>query len=323
MTCYSPLQAFRLVLPVGRRDARGFNRGEPFKKISFSVPKGMSGFYKPIELPCGQCIGCRLERSRQWAVRCVHEAQMHEDNCFITLTYAPEFLPSPPSLDHSEFQRFMKRLRKRLKKRGQKVRFFMCGEYGENLDRPHYHACLFGYRPSDGRLFRERDGVRLYVSDELSSLWPLGHSTFGELTFESAAYVSRYVTKKVTGDAAMDHYFSFDRSTGEYFNLVSEYARMSLRPGIGADWLDRFYDDVYPSDEVVVRGKQCKPPRYYDKIRLDRADNFFDPIMQQRKEAAKDPRVVVNNSRDRLRDREFVKKSQIKSLRRSYELNGE
>jgi len=97
MACFHPLQAYQL------------DTGE----IQFHD----SGRGHPLELPCGQCIGCRLERSRQWAIRCVHEASMHENNCFITLTYAPEYLPPDGGLIKSDFQKFIKRLRKSIFKK--------------------------------------------------------------------------------------------------------------------------------------------------------------------------------------------------------------
>ena len=169
---------------------------------------------QPEKLPCGQCVGCRLERSRQWAIRCMHEAQMHEDNCFITLTFNPESLDdrsNPWSLDVRDFQLFMKRLRK---KYGAGIRFYHCGEYGELNKRPHYHACIFGFDFPDKRLWKvTNSGHRLYISESLDELWPFGFCTIGNVTFESAAYVARYIMKKVNGDAAADHYEWIDEDT--------------------------------------------------------------------------------------------------------------
>jgi hypothetical protein len=131
MPCYFPITAWR------SKDGKNEAGKWPV------VFKPTAGYLdKELKLPCGRCIGCRLERSRQWAVRCVHEASLHEKNCFITLTYSPENLPKDGSLDVSHFQKFMKRFRKRF---GPGIRFFHCGEYGESLSRPHYHACIFGF----------------------------------------------------------------------------------------------------------------------------------------------------------------------------------
>ena len=195
MTCYHPLLAYKhdgkVVFEKPRVYAQGFN------------------------LPCNQCIGCRLNYSRQWAIRCIHEAQMHKNNCFITLTFSPEALASrknPRSLDMREWQLFMKRVRK---KYGNGIKFFHCGEYGEKNKRPHYHALLFGHDFTDKQLWTQRSGVKLYISEELKKLWPYGFSTIGDVTFESAAYCARYVLKKVTGDAAAEHYTYTDPETGE------------------------------------------------------------------------------------------------------------
>jgi len=157
----------------------------------------------------------------------------------------------------------MKRLRKQF---GKGIRFYMCGEYGEELDRPHFHACLFGVDFSaDRSLWSNRNGFRLYRSPTLEVLWPFGHSVIGELNFETAAYTARYVMKKITGSQADSHYSRLDPDTGEVSFLEPEFNRMSLKPGIGARFLDEFSSDVYPGDYVVVNGKKSKPPRYYDK----------------------------------------------------------
>lgn len=197
MPCYKPLDAWR---PIDSSS----------KKLVFSYnAKRCNGPTPDLQVPCGQCVGCRLERSRQWAVRCVHESQMHKENCFITLTYAPEHLPADQSLHYRDFQLFMKRLRKRFS--GKVIRFYMCGEYGENFGRPHFHACLFGHNFDDLTLWKVQNKQKLYRSKTLEELWPFGHSSVGTVTFESAAYVARYIMKKVTGEAAELHY-TFRRS---------------------------------------------------------------------------------------------------------------
>lgn len=267
-----------------------------------------------IKLPCGRCIGCRLERSKQWAMRCVHEASLYESNCFITLTYAPEHLPKDGSLNKVHFQKFMKRLRKRF---GSGVRYFHCGEYGEKLGRPHYHACLFNFDFQDRELWSIRDGVKLYTSKILSELWGFGFCTIGDVTFESAAYVARYITKKISGDMAKDHYTRVDNSTGECFDLLPEYVTMSRRPGIGRPWLDKFMSDVYPHDRVVLRGVEMKPPKYYDSV-FELADpQVLEDIKFKRERRAK---LQANDTTyERLRVREQLQDIKHKCLKRGYE----
>lgn len=240
MSCYFPLNAYKA-------------KSNDSSKITivFSRPQSWRG--EVLKLPCGQCVGCRLERSRQWAVRCVHEASLYDKNCFLTLTYNQEHLPQDGSLHLDHFQLFMKRLRKKF---GSGIRFFHCGEYGEKFVRPHYHALLFNHDFDDKRFFSERNGNKIFTSDILSSLWTNGFSVIGDVTFDSAAYVARYVLKKVTGAAAVDHYGS----------RKPEYITMSRRPGIGKGWFDKFKSDVYPRDSVVVRGHVTRPPRFYDNL---------------------------------------------------------
>ena len=291
MPCYNPLLAYRL-------DG----------KITFHKP---FVYAKGFNLPCGQCIGCRLSYSRQWAIRCVHEAQMHENNCFITLTFSPEELAkrnNPQSLDVAEFQRFMKRLRK---KYGKGVRFFHCGEYGEQNKRPHYHALLFGVDFSDRVLWSQRNGVKLYVSDNLSKLWPYGFSTIGDVTFESAAYCARYVMKKIRGEAAEDHYMFTDMVTGEVSQVQPEYATMSRKPGIGKPWFDKYKEDVFPNDYCVVRGHEVKPPRYYETLL---SEEELVQLKAKRKEDAPEVYENYDERMDRLWVSQIVKEEALKRL---------
>lgn len=219
-----------------------------------------------IEVQCGQCIGCRLEQSRTWAVRLMHEAACHERNSFITLTYATENLPPDMSLDITHWQKFIRSLRKR--KKYQHVRFFQCGEYGDKNHRPHFHACMFGVDFTEDRTYlkKSRSGHALYTSPFLSKVWRRGYHYIGDLTFESAAYVARYCTKKVNGKPAAAHYQRACPLTGETISLTPELATMSRRPGIGHAWFEQWADQVYPRDEICINGKLTTPPRYYDKL---------------------------------------------------------
>lgn len=261
---------------------------------------------RELKLPCGQCVGCRLERSRQWAMRCMHEAQLYDHNSFVTLTYDDDHVPEDNSLNYRHFQLFMKRLRKL--KRG--VRFYMCGEYGENYGRPHFHACLFNCDFEDKTIFRRLSGGSiLYRSAELEALWPFGFSSIGQVTFESAAYVARYVMKKVTGRNQEKHYEAVDSETGEIFRRVPEFNHMSLRPGIGRGYYDRFYSDMYPRDYVVVRGMKMRPPKYYDRLMKD-AENF-DSDMVEHERYLRGVAFAGECTEERLAVREKVAKARV------------
>ncbi len=240
MPCFSPLDGWRSLTlnPNGKRS------------IVFDIHEGFHD--RPVTVPCGQCVGCRLEKSRQWAMRCVHEASLYEENSFITLTYDDESLPAGGSLDKRAFPKFMKRLRKKFSSR--RIRFYHAGEYGDRFGRPHYHALLFGFDFPDKYPYAMRAEFPVCRSDILESLWPFGHSEIGSVTFDSAAYVARYVMKKVTGVKAEEY----------YAGAQPEYSTMSRRPGIGKQWYDDFKSEVYSSDSVVISGKLVKPPRFYD-----------------------------------------------------------
>lgn len=249
MVCFKPLKAYRKV-----------GGG-----VSFSVKEGIPASF--LSLPCGQCIGCRVKRSREWALRCVHEAKLHEHNSFLTLTYSPESCPKDGGLVVKDLQDFWKRLSYRLVGSYSKrpFRYFACGEYGESNLRPHYHACLFGVDFSgDRELMRPSKFGNLYYSRMLEAEWKHGFCTAGDLTYSSAAYVARYVMKKATGKLAEERYQRYDSSTGEYWLVKPEFVVMSRRPGVGSAWFDKWKSDVYPSDEVVFDGKRFRPPRYYD-----------------------------------------------------------
>lgn len=292
MACFSPLSAWK-----GKPQSNG--------KLTIVWNRRDSWRGQRLDLPCGQCIGCRLERSRQWAMRCLHEASLHRDNCFVTLTYDDKHLPPNGSLCFKHFQDFMKRLRKRY---GSGIRFFHCGEYGELLSRPHYHLLLFGFNFPDRVRWSTRLGHPVFKSESLDQLWGHGLTEIGELTFESAAYVARYVTKKITGDNADAHYEGKD----------PEYCTMSRRPGIGSDWFSKFKSDVFPSDSVILRGKEVKPPKFY-LSRLELTDpDMFCSVKSTREVLAR--KNVSENMSDRLAVREKVKLLQFKNLKRPLEV---
>lgn len=299
MPCYSPLQAFY----DSDGSVKFSNIAAELFQNGVNISKSDIDYFS---LPCGRCIGCRLEHSRQWAMRCMHEASLYDDNCFITLTYDDDHLPKGGTLVKKHFQDFMKRFRKKFSDRV--IRYYHCGEYGEDFSRPHYHACIFGFDFSDKVLFNVVNDNKIYTSDVLSSLWTDGFCTIGALTFESAAYVARYCTKKITGAASVEH----------YQGRQPEYATMSRRPGIGRGWYDKFKTDVFPSDYLIVDGVKVKPPRYYDSIFKECEPFVFEEVRSKR---------LVGSSRNekdqtyrRLKDRELCKKLQVSNLKRSLEI---
>lgn len=297
MPCYSPMIACRQTdgsMRFSHAAGKAFRAG--------SMPAGALG------LPCGQCIGCRLERSRVWAMRCVHEASLYDSSVFVTLTYDDDNLDRRMSLDFDDLKSFFHRLRYYVPG----FRYYACGEYGDVTARPHFHVLFFNFFLEDREVYRRtRDGV-LYTSPLLERVWGKGFCPFGDVTFESAAYVARYCCKKVTGECAIDHYRRFDEQTGEVYYIEPEAARMSLKPGIGKRWFELYRKDRLAHDYVVMRGVRCKPPRYYDNLLEAEDEGRFAEVKSERERVAR--RYSHDNTIDRLRIKEVVKRSQIKSL---------
>jgi hypothetical protein len=248
----------------------------------------------------------------------MHESKMHEENSFLTLTYSDQNLPENNSLRHEDVQSFLKKLRHYCwREHGKKIRYYMCGEYGEKFDRPHYHIILFGFKFEDEKyFFTTASGSRVYTSETLTEIWGMGHTTLGNVTFESAAYVARYVMKKITGDKANTHYgLQTDMQTGEIkLTKKPEYNKMSLKPGIGQSWLDQYHQDVYPSDQVIIRNKPTKPPRFYDIKYSQMKPLEFEEIQHHREVQARQNHA--DNTLERLQVKEKVTTAKLTQLKR-------
>lgn len=253
MACFHPIDGYRA----------------PGGQISFAKRHGWSDL--KVTVPCGQCQGCRLERSRQWAMRIMHEASLYEENRFLTLTYRPEELPTSESLVLEHHQLFMKRLKKRLGRYAKKhpkggIRFYHCGEYGDETHRPHYHTILFNIEFQDETFLKSTEaGSDLYTSAFLDEVWSHGDCYIGDVTFESAAYCGRYVMKKLTG-----------ARRSEYGDRRPEYSTMSRNPGIGSPWLAKFKTDVFPHDFCIINGVKVRVPKAYDNLLIKEDDGCTD-----------------------------------------------
>lgn len=356
MPCFYPLRATQL--PGGQITIHKRTPGLPFTP----TPAGLG---RDIKLPCGRCIGCKLQRAQQWATRCLHESQQHKQNCFLTLTYRdnpnhsvcpepdsptlrvddreiPRDLPTiaqeglklrSPNLAHvdnsreklrsetngkelsrKDHQKFIKRLRHKCGP----LRYYMCGEYGERLSRPHYHYLIFGYNFPDKTYFKtSASGEKLYRSATLDHLWPFGHAWIGDVTYESCAYVAAYVMKKLNGPMAEEHYRRQDEGGNDYW-LQPEFNEMSRRPGIAKNWWEEFNPDVYTQDAVVLKnGGLMKPPRYYDKL-LEMMDPSAMVLIKHRRELrAKE--LADDNTPARLADKETVTIAKMALKKRNLE----
>lgn len=301
MPCFQPLTAFRVV------GVKGVYWSE--------VKAGKAG--RPVQLPCGQCIGCRLSKAREWTLRCVHESKLHEANSFITLTYADAHLPADYSVSLEDYQKFLKRLRDRLPV---PVRFMGCGEYGGAGQRPHYHFLIFGWDFPDRTLWRRSaSGALNYRSALLEEVWPYGHCEVGLFTPATAGYLARYTLKKQSGQHAA-RTGSLERVhplTGECVTVRPEFCTMSRRPGIGAGWYERFAADAFPSDFLILEGAKVPVPKFYRK-RLAEADEV-SALQLKAKRVAKAKQQAHNNTPDRLAVREYVQLERASRLKRELE----
>lgn len=249
--------------------------------IVYAFRKGLQD--RPETVPCGQCMECRLKASRETALRCVHEASLHgQQNCVITLTYATENLPSFGSIEPSHAVKFIKDLRAReqyaAKKEGRLARGFKtygCAEYGEKRGRPHYHIILFGWTFEDQ--IEERHQPGYYTSDILTTVWARGQTQIMDLTFESAAYVARYITKKLTGPRKE-----------EYGNKLPEQTVCVTQKGLGKEWYKEWKEDIYNGDRVYRSTRDGRrigmaPPKYYDRRYEIENQDQYEKIKEQRK----------------------------------------
>jgi hypothetical protein len=247
-------------------------------------------------------------------MRCVHEAQMHQANAFLTLTYSPTHLPNDLSIQKREVQLFIKRLRKKVGE----LRYFACGEYGEQNNRPHYHVLIFGYDFPDKQVWsKTKKGDLLFRSKELEQIWTKGHSYIGNVTFESAAYVARYIVKKQKGKDAPETYEILDKETGEIHKQQKEFVLMSRKPGIGKTWYEKYKKDTDKDYVTLMRGKKMKLPKYYDSmIEMENEIEFQERKKERKRKAIKNKE---NNTWQRLEARKQCQEAKMKLLTRDYE----
>lgn len=309
------------------------------EKIKSLLNLSSNSNYTYLKLPCGQCIGCRLDRAHQWAVRCMHEAKTSTACAFITLTFGEEqtyeyFRKKGYSkkeaklktnqliwsLDVGTFQKFMKRLRKKVAPL--RVRFFHVGEYGTKKCRAHHHALIFGYDFPDKikhsyKKLENGQFLEYYISPMLSKLWPFGFHIIGDVTQESADYCARYCTKKVNGQLK-DSYYN---------GRKPEYLTMSRNPGIGYEWFKMYgMTDVYPQDFMLDKKKhKVRPARYYDKLFDIENPEEFAKIKAIREMKAKeislklDSKTVIDDTKERKEALEYNNDLKLKRLVRCLE----
>lgn len=247
----------------------------------------ISSFAKAVytdftEIPCGRCIECRLKRSREWANRCMLELPYHESSYFLTLTYDDNhlrygdvhdengFLVQNPTLYKKDLQDFFKRLRKNYKYDNH-LKYYACGEYGDNTGRPHYHCIIFGLKLDDLQVYKQsRLGFNYYNSSFINSIWTFGHVVIADVSWETCAYTARYILKKQLG-LSSDYY--------DEVNILPEFNVMSLKPAIGYEYFKDHKDEIYDLDTIYLKtqtkGLKIKPPKYFDNKMSENLEDAY------------------------------------------------
>lgn len=293
MPCYKPSVAY-LPLDGGQ--------------LSFTEKKNC----RTVSIACRQCIGCRIMMQTAWTVRIMAEANMNSENWFITWTYDDAHMPVNGSLQYSDFQYLNRKLRKELGS----FRFFVAAEYGDSFGRCHFHSINFGLHLPDLEVKRFASGSVRYTSKTLERLWGKGNVFIGTVTPQSARYVASYCLKKLGGKLAEDKYSRVDESTGEIVRLTPEFARMSLKPGIGASFFDKYWQEIVANRAVVgAGGVKYSIPRFFnERINAWDDDALVSAIQADFATNAASYRAAneADFTPDRLAVREEVAKARVK-----------
>lgn len=281
--------------------------------------------FKVLEVPCGKCVNCRLRYSTEWANRCCLEASMYPKNYnwFITLTYNDDHLPlndlDNAILEKKHLSDFIKRLRSYFRDNYNfnGIRFYASGEYSDAL-RPHYHLILFNCPLelfNDFKYYKtSKDGNQLFISEKLENLWSFGFCVIGNFSWQSSAYVARYVMKKRLGVDA-DFYNRFE--------MTPEFSVMSRRPGIAKPYFDKNIDSILKSDKLVLEGgKIITIPKYFDFMLkgydLDQLMHYQEQRLKESERAKAS--ILSQTDLDEFEYNEVVrrhKEQSVKSLKRS------
>lgn len=318
---------------------------EHFEKLNQKNAKSEYDYrYEYQKIPCKWCAGCQETYSKQWAARCMLEAAAWKENYFLTLTYNDMNIPRDDELvnkrtgeiflndnweqghlEPEDVTLFLKRLRKHWKKEynHDNIRFYLCGEYGGQTQRPHYHAIMFNLpiKPENLKVYKidKATGNVTYTCKEIEDIWGKGFITIGEVNWDTCAYVARYVMKKMKGWHSDESYYEKGMSP--------EYVRMSRKPGIGLDFFTKNFQEIYEHDEIIIKGRKeqitaIKPPEYYDRLFRNNHPETMDAIKERRKIIAKSQNELKNaltslSEKERLQVEQRTKVNKWKTLQRN------
>lgn len=299
---------------------------------------------KATIIPCGKCIGCRLEYSREWANRAYLESKLYKQNWFVTLTYDEEHLKIREedqdkngitywndgswngTLDGKDLQKFMHDFRQIMKRQYNQdgIRFLACGEYGDKGERPHYHIILLNCNLPAETFYKPRiiNNEYYYQNQIIEKAWKKGISNISEASWNNIAYTARYITKKINGATSDELYASKGQD--------KEFLRVSRKPGIGKPYYDKYKDTIYKYDNITIKNKEgvinCKPPKYFDSLYEKEEPKKFKRIERKRQkqknmlDKISDQQTSLSRY-EQLQVKRRTKEDQTKGLVRNYEKN--
>lgn len=238
-----------------------------------------------LKLPCGKCHECLSLRSFEWATRARHEISLHKDNCFITLSYDDDNLPSG-IVTKKPFQDFLKRLRQ---KTGKKILYMVSHEYGGRTKRPHHHAIIFGWSPKKWNFHHTSpSGHPLFISEELSELWKHGFHSIGEANERTAYYIASYALK------GKNHQITTQQ--GEIIDVTDKFD-CSKRPGIGYEYLKLHFRELVHSGQPLPRAYKKKLKDFGDKSHNHFISSEYENALQTYEDRSN---ISVRGSQERL-----------------------
>lgn len=319
MSCFHPIYGYYV---PGLETENG--KQKYFVRTHRSLDFESNPIYQVKELPCGKCEGCKLDYAKQWAVRCVAEASLHKHNYFVTLTYDDEHIHKVlynkhgnmlvlNTLRKSDLTAFNKVLRQHWKRKYNHdgIKFYGCGEYGENTYRPHMHVIYFNLPLDDLKFYKfTKDHKPLYISPTLTKLWKKGHVVIGEVNIKTCNYVARYVQKKQVHQITKGV---------DDFGIEEEFTLCSRRPGIGLNYYKDNKEHIYLTDEIHINGNVYKPPHYFDK-KLEEENPILLADIKNTREVSRSIDELQNGKFNRKAYKlkcELSKKKKIKTLKRS------
>lgn len=344
MTCYHPMiRVEDRSKRIRAKDGHYYNKAHIISPENFELESiANTAYTKREQIPCGKCIGCRLEYAKEWATRGFLESLEWQNNYFVTLTYDDDNIHMYDYVEDEEgytwtnngewggtlvpkeLQDFIKRLRIYMDRnyKNKDIRYMACGEYGGETQRPHYHLILFNLNlPLDSFYAPKIINKNMYYQNTIiEKMWKFGFSNVCPSNWNTMNYVARYITKKVNGSQADKHYAELGQE--------KEFFRVSLKPGIGENYFHKHWKEIYKNDKVYIINRAgsvaVKPPKYFDELLKREQPEAWKKIQERRKHqgqnsaAVKDMQTSLSRS-ERLLIEERSQDEKTQRLIRSYE----